>query len=220
MVTAKAPGGAVQMPNSCISGGGRWRASSAVKAQLNGTSSGSRKPSRDVAIKRIRVHAVLVDEAGDVVDAHVLCVGRDGRCAPTWTGSRGAAPTAAGQQRRPQPARVAAGPACASSISLVRSKARTDASPASARAQVSTSSACAAQQGRIGEQVLGALASRIQAGHHILPLMLMVISVGMTRDASLARRARHLHQLRHLAAAAPSSASGRKSSVSRKRRTT
>ena len=71
MVTPAAPEGAVQMPNSCISGARPVAASSAVSAQAKGTSSGSRKPFATVAVERVGVHAVFVDDAGEVVDTHV-----------------------------------------------------------------------------------------------------------------------------------------------------
>ena len=122
----------------------------------------------------------------------------DGRCAPNCTGTPGAA-------RRTEPASSAVhsqpasrlGKRCASSISLLRSKARIDASPASARAQRLDQQRLRAQQRRIGVQARGAFraASRIHAGHQNLPLMLMVMSVGMLAQLRVARRARHLDQL-------------------------
>ena len=71
MVTPGSPAGAVQMPNSCISG------ASAAGGQLGGQRAGEgdqlgvEEAFRDVAIERVRVHAVFVDDAGEIVDAHV-----------------------------------------------------------------------------------------------------------------------------------------------------
>ena len=177
-----APGGAVQRPNSCISGATPGSREPAVSAQENGTSSGSRndrarRNRADRRASRPRRRRPAMSSMRMLFCCRQRRQVRADLDRDAWRGAP-MAPASSDAHSRPASRDADA----ARHRSRWRDRiARIEGSPASARAHVPTRSACDRRMAGSEKRSAGRpCESSIHAGHQIRPLMFRTISVGTT----------------------------------------